>query len=82
MGKKLHFRNLLTVFTIFIIIVNVYSMPEQFRPRITFAPEDLYGKLSPIQYFYTQNEAIEQKKITEMYKIFDEGKYHCRVCDE
>ncbi|XP_072026948.1 peptide methionine sulfoxide reductase MsrB-like isoform X4 [Amphiura filiformis] len=46
-----------------------------------FSKEELKNRLTPLQYHITQERGTERAFTGELYKIADDGAYHCVVCD-
>ena len=54
----------------------------KFQPKIEFDKEDLKLRLTPMQYETTQEKKFEGVYRGIFVHNFQEGKYHCIVCDE
>ncbi len=48
----------------------------------TFDPAELRERLTPAQYEVTQNAATERAFSGEYWNVWQDGTYHCVVCDE
>jgi peptide-methionine (R)-S-oxide reductase len=49
--------------------------------RTTPAPEELRSRLTPEQWHVTQEAGTERPFTGEYWNVWDDGKYHCIVCD-
>ena len=60
-----------------------YQRKYGFEPKTKFDDEELKKRLTPQQYWVTQEEKTRRARYSQIYdKIFDSGKYNCVVCNE
>ncbi len=52
------------------------------EPTKTFDPAELRKRLTPEQFHVTQTAGTERAFTGEYWNVWDDGTYHCVVCDE
>ncbi len=52
------------------------------EPTKTFDPTELRKRLTPEQFHVTQTAGTERAFSGEYWNVWDDGTYHCVVCDE